>query len=235
MSPMGPEAPAPGENSPSSRNAALPRCAIQLHDVTGETGVTFRHTDGSSGKHYIVETITSGLALFDYDGDGLIDIYCPSGAPLAGTKVDKPPRHALYKNLGGWKFKDVSEEAGVACTGYGVGATAADYDNDGWPDLYVSNFGPKVLYHNNGNATFTDVTQQAAAADGSKLGAGACFLDIDGDGNLDLYVANYVQFTYQNHVFYQRQGFPEYAGPRSFQPQPHTLFHNNGNGVFTDV
>ncbi len=234
VSPMGPTAPAPAAN-PSSTGAALPQSSIQLHDVTRETGIAFRHTDGSSGQHYIVETITSGLALFDYDGDGLIDIYFPNGAPLRGTKVDKPPRHALYKNLGGWRFQDVTEQAGVACTGYGVGAVAADYDNDGWTDLYVSNFGPKVLYHNNGNGTFTDATQEAAVADGDKLGAGACFLDMDGDGDLDLYVANYVKFTYQNHVFFQRQGFPEYAGPRSFQPQPHTLFCNDGNGRFTDA
>jgi hypothetical protein len=233
MGPMGPVTSEPGGSS--SALAALPRCTIQLHDATDQTGIAFRHTDGSSGQHYIVETITSGLALFDYDGDGLIDIYFPNGAPLLGTKVDKPPRHALYKNLGGWRFKDVSQEAGVVCTAYGVGATVADYDNDGWPDLYVSDFGPKILYHNNGNGTFTDVTKEAGVADGDKVGAGACFLDMDGDGRLDLYVANYIKFTYQNHVSLVEQGFPIYAGPRSFQPQPHTLFRNNGNGTFTDV
>jgi len=234
MGPMGPLAPEPGAISPAAR-AVSSRCSIQLHDVTGQTGIAFGHTDGSSGKHYIVETITSGLALFDYDGDGLADIYFPNGAPLLGTKVDKPPRHALYKNLGGWRFIDATLEAGVACTGYGLAAVAGDYDNDGWPDLYVSNYGPKVLYRNNGNGTFTDATKEAGVADGDKVGAGTCFLDMDGDGDLDLYVANYVKFTYQNHVFFHRQGFPEYAGPRSYQPQPHTLFRNNGNGTFTDV
>jgi hypothetical protein len=236
---MGPTAPPPNVETPgtnhSSTGRALSPSTIQLHDVTRETGIDFRHTDGSSGQHYIVETITSGVALFDYDGDGLIDIYFPNGAPLRGAKVDKPPRHALFKNLGGWKFLDVSEQAGVACRGYGVGAVAGDYDDDGRTDLYVSNFGPKVLYHNNGNGTFTDATQEAGVADGDKLGAGACFLDVDGDGDLDLYVANYVKFTYENHVSYQRQGFPEYAGPRSYQPQPHTLFRNNGNGRFSNA
>lgn len=232
MGRMGPVGREPGGRSAPGTSAEGP---IRFHDVTDASGIAFHHTDGSSGKHYIVETITSGLATLDYDGDGLIDVYFPNGAPLLGTNADKPPRHALYKNLGGWRFKDVTEEAAVVCTGYGLAAAAADYDNDGWPDLYVSNYGPKVLYRNNGNGTFTNVTQWAGVADGNKVGAGAGFLDIDGDGNLDLYVANYVKFTYQNHVFFLRQGFPEYAGPRSYQPQPHTLFRNNGDGTFADV
>jgi len=232
MGRMGPLVPKPAERSGPAASSEGP---IRFHDVTDSSGIAFRHTDGSSGEHYIVETITSGLATLDYDGDGLIDLYFPNGAPLVGTKIDKPPRHALYRNLGGWRFMDVTEEAGVPCTGYGLAATAGDYDNDGRPDLYVSNYGPKVLYRNNGNGTFTDVTAQAGVADGDKVGAGVCFLDMDGDGDLDLYVANYVKFTYQNHVFFLKQGFPEYAGPRSYQPQPHTLFRNNGDGTFTDV
>jgi hypothetical protein len=123
----------------------------------------------------------------------------------------------------------------VACTGYGLGAVVADYDNDGQPDLYVSNFGPKVLYHNNGNGTFTDVTRQAGVADGDKVGAGACFLDIEGDGLLDLYVANYLKFNYQAHTLYMRQGFPEYVSPKLYPPEQHTLFRNNGDGTFADV
>jgi hypothetical protein len=210
-------------------------CPIQLREVTPDTGIAFQHTDGSSGKHYIVETVTSGLALFDYDGDGLTDIHFPNGAPLPGTQVDKPPRHALYKNLGGRRFRDVTEEAGVACTAYGMGAAAADYDNDGYTDLYVSNFGPKVLYHNNGDGAFTDVTRRAGVADGDKLGAGACFLDIDGDGNLDLFVANYVKFTFATHVAWSHGSFPEYAGPKVYPPDKQTLFRNNGDGTFTDV
>ena len=220
--------------SPTGEPASAP-CPIQLREVTGHTGIDFTHTDGSSGKRYIPESVTSGLALFDYDGDGLIDIYFPNGAPLPGTKAERAPHHHLYKNLGGWRFKDVTEEAGVGCSPYGLGAAVADYDNDGWPDLYVSNFGPKVLYHNNGDGTFTDVTRQAGVADGDRLGAGACFLDIDADGNLDLYVANYVKFTYQTHVTLARDGFPEYAGPRSYPPEQHTLFRNNGDGTFRDV
>ncbi len=223
------------DGSPSGLGRAETACLIRLRDVTGEAGITFRHTDGSSGRYYIPETVTSGLALFDYDGDGLIDIYFPNGAPLPGAKVETPPRHALYKNLGGWKFQDVTHQAGVGCTGYGMGATAGDYDNDGNQDLYVSNFGPKVLYRNNGDGTFTDVTRQAGVADGSKLGAGACFLDIDGDGDLDLFVANYVKFSYETHFIERAGGFPEYASPKAYPPERQTLYRNNGDGTFTDI
>ncbi|MCY2992289.1 MAG: CRTAC1 family protein [Planctomycetota bacterium] len=215
--------------------AAAPPWPIQLRDVTDETGITFVHTDGSSGRHYIPETVTAGLAAFDYDGDGLVDLYFPNGAPLPGTQVDQAPRHALYKNLGGWRFEDVTEQAGVACTGYGMGATVADYDGDGFPDLYVSNFGPKVLYHNHGDGTFTDATAAAGVADGAKLGAGACFLDLEGDGNLDLFVANYVKFSYASHVAFHQGSYTEYAGPKAYPPELFALFRSNGDGTFADI
>ena len=230
--------PAPTPTAPAAPAAASPEgpgCPIRLHEVTEETGIAFTHTDGSSGRRYIVESVSAGLATFDYDGDGLIDVYFPNGAPLPGASPEKPPRHALYKNLGGWRFKDVSEEAGVACTGFGLGATAGDYDNDGHPDLYVSNFGPKVLYRNNGDGTFTDVSRAAGVSDGNKVGAGVCFLDADGDGNLDLYVANYVRFSFENHVSRTLRGVPWYSGPRDYEFWPDALFRNNGDGTFTDV
>ena len=210
-------------------------CPIQLREVTDETGITFIHTDGSSGRHYIPETVTAGLATLDFDGDGLIDIYFPNGAPLPGGPAGPSPHHALYRNLGGWQFQDVTELAGVACTGYGMGATVADYDHDGFPDLYVSIFGPKVLYHNNGDGTFSDVTATAGVADGNKLGAGVCFLDIDGNGDLDLFVANYVKFTFDSHVSFHQGQYEEYAGPKVYPPELHALFRNNGNGTFADV
>jgi hypothetical protein len=235
----GADAPIPptptGTDLPHSARPPRNASWVLFHDVTHQTGITFRHTDGSSGRHYIAETVSSGLASFDYDGDGWIDIYFPNGAPLPGTNADKPPRHALYRNLGGWRFQDVSQQAGVAGTGYGLGATVGDYNNDGWPDLYVSQFGPKVLYRNNGDGTFTDVTKGAGVADGDRLGAGVCFLDIDGDGNLDLYVANYVKFTFTTHVPWSHGTYPEYAGPKVYPPENQTLLRNNGDGTFTDV
>jgi hypothetical protein len=219
----------------ASSSAAQAEGPIILRDVTPQTGITFRHTDGAGGHHYIVETFASGLATFDYDGDGLVDIYFLNGSPLRGTKADAQPTNALYRNLGGFKFADVTEEAGVGDTGHGLGVTAGDYDNDGDPDLFVNNFGPNVLYRNEGNGTFTDVTLSAGLGRNDTVGAGANFLDMDSDGDLDLFVSNYVRFTYENHVTTTIRGNPWYAGPRDFPPQPNNLFRNNGDGTFADV
>ena len=208
---------------------------IILRDVTRRTGITFQHTDGSSGRRYIVETVASGLATFDYDGDGKIDIYFLNGRPLPGAKSGAPPKNALYRNLGDWKFVDVTEKAGVGDAGYGLGVCVGDYDNDGWPDLYVNNFGPNVLYRNRGDGTFADVTQKSGVARGNRVGAGANFLDADGDGRLDLFVSNYVGFTYERHLTRTERGHPRYVGPHEYPNEHSQLFHNNGDGTFTDV
>jgi len=208
---------------------------IQLRNVLSETGIGFVHTDGSSGRRYIVETVTAGLALFDYDGDGLIDIYFVNGAPLPGATAETPPRNALYRNEGGWRFREVTDEAGVGDTGFGLGVTVADFNNNGLPDLFVNNFGPNVLYRNNGDGTFTDMTQTAGVDGGDKVGAGAAFLDIDANGNLDLYVANYVQFCFDTHIEQTQDGYPVYVGPRNYPFEPDQLYRNNGDGTFTDI
>jgi len=208
---------------------------ILLRDVTRETGITFRHTDGGSGRHYIVQTVASGVATFDYDGDGWIDIYFLNGRPLRGTRANSAPRNALYRNVGGFRFEDVTDQAGVGDLGYGLGVCAGDFDNDGWPDLYVNNYGLNVLYHNNGDGTFRDVTEAAGVERGDTVGAGANFLDIDNDGLLDLFVSNYIRFTYENHVTTVVRGAEWYAGPRDFPFQPNHLFRNRGNGSFADV
>jgi hypothetical protein len=209
---------------------------IQLRDVTRQTDIAFVHTDGSSGRRYIVETVCSGLATFDYNGDGRIDILFLNGAPLPGSPTTAPPpRNALYRNEGGWKFTDVTLAAGLSDTNYHLGVCVGDYNNDGYPDIYLNNFGPNILYRNNGNATFTDVTRAAGVVVGNHVGAGTCFLDMDGDGDLDLFVANYVGFTFENHQISHMSGFPAYVGPLHYPPTANIIYRNNGDGTFTDV
>ena len=218
-------------------SGAEPSSFIQLRDVTKQTGITFIHTDGSSGNRYIVETVASGLALFDYDNDGDVDIYFLNGAPLRGTKpFGTTPRNSLWRNDGNWKFTDATERSGLGDTGYALGVATADYDNDSDQDVYISNFGANKLYRNNGDGTFGDVTEKAGVADGDKkIGAGVAFLDMDNDGDLDLFAAHYVNFTYENHKTVRFNGHPAYVGPLDFQPTPFTLFRNNGDGTFGDV
>lgn len=211
------------------------RSPIHLVDWSDRSGVTFVHTDGGSGQAYLVEFMVAGLALFDYDNDGLIDIYLLNGAPLRGTVVEQTPRNALYRNNGDGTFTDVTERAGVGDAGYGLGVVAADVNNNGFQDLYLNNFGPNVLYRNNGDGTFTDVTWQGGVDAGDLFGAGVSFLDRNGDGNLDLYVANYVDFCYDKDVSDMLRRYRFYAGPQDYQPVPDILFGNNGDGTFSDI
>jgi enediyne biosynthesis protein E4 len=208
---------------------------IRLLDVSDQVGVTFRHTDGGHGQRYIMETVTAGLALFDYDGDGWIDIYLLNGAPLGSEETAGLPRNALYRNLGNWQFVEVTDQAGVGDTGYGLGVTVADFDNDGYPDLFINNFGPNVLYRNNGDGTFADITAQAAVAGGAEVGAGAAFLDADGDGNLELYVANYLEFSPEQHLNKTIRGIPAYVSPKVYPPAQDRLYRNQGDGTFLDI
>ncbi len=208
---------------------------VIFRDVTADTGITFQHTDGSSGRHYIMETVTAGLALFDYDNDGDMDIYFVNGAPLPGSEVDTPPTNAMYRNEGGWKFTDVTEEARVADTGFGLGVAVGDYDNDGDADIFVNNYGPNVLYRNNGDGTFTDVTREAGLGEGDFFAAGACFLDMDKDGDLDLYVSNYLELSPDLYGPRYVRGVPVYRDPRQYPACPDILYRNNGDGTFTDV
>ena len=217
------------------RAAAQDECPIRLRDVTRSSGVQFKHTHGGCGRLYVFEPMTGGLALFDYDGDGDVDVYFLNGAPLPGTEVTAPPTNALYRNDGEGRFTDVTLALGVADKGYGLGVAAADYDNDGDQDLYVNNYGPNVLYRNNGDATFTDVTTEAGVANGNQVGAGANFLDMDGDGDLDLFVSNYVSFSPEAHKVLQIVGRRAYSGPRDYSPTADNLFRNNGDGTFSDV
>ncbi|MBI1927863.1 VCBS repeat-containing protein [Candidatus Poribacteria bacterium] len=175
----------------------------------------------------------SGVALFDYDNDGALDIYFVNGCDLPPPPLLSPPspleakraRNALYRN-DGERFTEVTDEAGVGDSGYGLGCCVGDYNNDGFDDLYVTNFGPNVLYRNNGDGTFTDVTAQTGVG-GEELSSGCAFADYDNDGFLDLYVANYVQFRIEENPKCSRQGVLTYCTPEAFQGAADRLYHNN--------
>ena len=207
---------------------------ISLTAVTEAAGLEFHHVDGRSGQRYFLETVGSGTAFFDYDGDGLIDIYFVNGADLPGFSSPAPPTNRLYRNNDDGTFTDVTEQAGVGDTGYGAGCAVGDYDNDGNLDLYVTNFGANVLYRNNGDSTFTDVTQHAGVGD-DRWSLGCAFADYDNDGFVDLYVTNYIDFHFETHTNCTQKGVATYCPPESFEGVPDTLYRNNGDGTFTDV
>jgi hypothetical protein len=181
-----------------------------------------------------LETVTCGLATLDYDGDGLLDIYLPSAAPLLGKQMDVPPTNRLYRNLGGFRFQDVTEASGAGDLGFALGVVVGDYDNDGDPDIVVTNFGPTVLLENNGDGTFA---RREFAEDSAKprLGAGVAFADYDGDGALDLYVARYVDFSFDRDVSREIFGVPAAPGPTDYKPDEDALYRNDGQGGFQDV
>ncbi len=212
---------------------------IRFRDATQSSGIDFVHSDGSSGRHYIMETVASGLGLIDYNGDGWLDIYCLSGAPLPGAaQSNRPPMNALYRNNRDGTFTDVTSHSGAGVGGYCLGCVVADYDNDGFEDLFITGYGRNWLLHNNGNGTFTDVTEKAGLANSSYpgcVGAGCAFLDYDRDGNLDLYVGHYLKYDEAARKPWTLKNVPAYCNPRSFPPVGSQLYHNNGDGTFTDV
>jgi hypothetical protein len=217
-----------------------------FREVAAETGLNFHHFNGATGNHYMPEIMAPGVALFDYDNDGDLDIYLVQGTRLDqhGKLIAEPPSgwkpgNRLFRNLlsetGKLQFVDVTEKAGVGHVGYGMGVAVGDYDNDGFLDLYVTNFGRNVLYHNNGNGTFTDVTAQAGVED-SHWSTSAAWLDFDGDGWLDLFVCNYVDFTVEgNRACVSPAGEPDYCTPKAYHAVPSRLFRNLRNGRFEDV
>ena len=206
---------------------------IRFTDITAELGINFRHVNGESGQKYFIEPIGSGVALFDYDNDDDLDLYLVNGSDLPGIVSPIPPTNHLYRNDGS-TFTDVTTEASIGNTGYGLGCCVGDYNNDGFTDLYITNYGANVLYRNNGNGTFTDVAEHAGVS-GNLFSSGCTFVDIDIDGDLDLYVVNYVQFDPETNPECTRQRIRTYCTPEALLGVADVLYLNDGDGTFTDV
>jgi hypothetical protein len=212
-------------------------------DVTFALGVHFRYISSHTSKHYLPETMGAGVALFDYDNDGRLDIFLVNGAPLADPipKGSVPQKsgpqywNRLFHQKQDGTFEDVTEKAGLQGLGYGMGVAVGDYDNDGFEDLYVTAYGGNKLYHNNGDGTFTDVTEKAGVA-GSGWSTSAAWVDLDNDGLLDLVVLRYVQWDFDDiWCGEHKEGYRSYCHPDYFQPITPLVFHNEGNGHFTEV
>ena len=220
---------------------------IQFVDATAAAGITFRHVDGRTGEKFLIETLGSGALFFDFDVDGALDLYIVNATHIPPPVSEKTlqihsplPQNILYRNNGDGTFTDITDRAGVGDTGYGVGCAAADVNNDGYPDIYVTNYGRNCLYYNNGDGTFTDVTQKSGVGD-ERWGTSCAFLDYDLDGYLDLYVVNYMKFSVAENEWWETRGIRTYCSPTDqiagshFVSEPDILYRNNGDGTFTDV
>ncbi|HET7213798.1 MAG TPA: CRTAC1 family protein [Terriglobia bacterium] len=210
---------------------------IQFRNVAAGSGMDFVLENSPTPSKHLIETMAGGVAAFDYDGDGLTDLYFTNGASWPSLEKTSP-RHwnRLYRNLGGFHFQDVTEKANVAGAGYSMGASAADYDNDGHIDLLVTGVGRNILYHNRGDGTFEDVTAQAGIKS-SPWSIGAAWFDYDNDGLLDLFVLNYLHWSPKSEPYCgdSTRQLRVYCSPTVFEGLPNALYHNEGNGKFRDV
>ena len=237
-----------GAQRPGDRDAVIPSAKIihckgrtvpQFTDVTASAGIHFTHTYDPD-KRYIVDSMGGGVVLFDYDRDGWLDIYFSNNATVEMALHNQPSHGALYRNNHDGTFTDVTAASGLSTSCFGMGGAVGDYNNDGWPDLYLTCLGGNVLYRNNGDGTFTDVTAKAGVRDG-RWSTGAAFGDYDGDGRIDLMVANYVDFhlndlpRFGSESYCKYRGLDVQCGPRGLAGGGDSLFHNNGDGTFTDV
>jgi hypothetical protein len=225
--------------------AASPRTAEQIPKHTSAlfvkvpptaSGIAWRHVNGRSPEYYLPETTGAGCAFLDFDNDGWMDIYLVNSGRCDFYDPQPPLRNALYRNNRDGTFTDVAEEAGVRGNGYGMGVAVGDYDGDGFPDIYVTQYGRSILYHNNGDGTFTDVTEKAGVA-APGWSSSAVWFDYDNDGKLDLFVCRFVDFDKAKNKFCgnERTGERYYCFPRVYLPARCWLFHNNGDGTFKDV
>ncbi len=210
---------------------------VTFVDIAAELGVDLQNITGDSEQTYIVDTMMGGSAFLDYDQDGDLDLYILNGSKVVGFAEGNYPRNAFYRN-DGTAFTDITQATGLGDTGWGMGCTVADYDNDGDPDIYITNYGKNVLYNNQGDGTFKDVTDYAAVGDDG-FGTGCTFFDYNSDGYLDLYVANYVDFKHfidtTPNKSYTWKGLRVHFGPRGMKGGADVFYHNNGDGTFSDL
>jgi hypothetical protein len=207
---------------------------VQFSNIAEKAGIHFKHQNGATPEKHLPETMGGGGLFFDYNNDGWLDLFLVNGGSFVDKRVAAGARHRLYRNNGDGKFTDVTESSGIGISGFGMGACAADYDNDGRTDLYVTAVGANKLYHNTGKNSFTDVTNVAGVAAGM-WSTSCAFGDIDNDGDADLYVARYVDFTVSNNkvcILVERRA---YCHPHLYNPLPDLLYRNNGDGTFTDI
>jgi hypothetical protein len=230
------------QNSTTPSDASIPAPA-KFSDVTSALGVNFQYLASHTSKKYLLETMGSGVALFDYDNDGRLDIFLINAAPLTDSmptdaipqKTEPAYWNRLYHQKSDGTFEDVTEKAGLQGVGYGMGVAVGDYDNDGYEDLYVTAYGGNRLYHNNGNGTFSDVTEKAGVG-ASGWSTSAAWVDLDNDGLLDLVVLRYLKWDFKD-IFCgeHREGYRAYCHPDLFQPISPLVYHNDGNGKFSEV
>jgi enediyne biosynthesis protein E4 len=219
----------------SIAKAQSAEAGVTFQDVTAKAGIRFVHNNGAFGKKFLPETVGPGVAFIDYDNDGWPDIFLVNGTdwPGHGQKHTAPK---LYHNNHDGTFTDVTHKAGLDVEMYGIGAAVGDYDNDGYDDLFVTAYGQSHLFHNNGNGTFTDVTQKAGLGGVKEFSTSAAWVDYDKDGKLDLVVGNYVQWTPETDLYCTMDGKSKsYCTPESYKGTSVRLWHNNGNGTFSDV
>ena len=222
----------------SKQNLVLPPANEDFfQEIIKFSGIDFTHTIGDEHLSNLVESVGGGAVFLDYDMDGYLDIYLSNGNYIENFSMneDHPPvktsKNGLFRNRGDGTFEDVTKKARVGDQGYGMGMTVGDFDNNGYPDIYISNYGVNVLYQNKGNGTFSDITKKAGVG-GNECSVGAVWMDYDNDGFLDLYVGNYIEFDPQYNYYYAPDGFP---GPMAYDGQADVLYHNEGDGTFKDV
>jgi hypothetical protein len=211
---------------------------VTFTDIASAAGITFVHDNAATSEKYLIETMGAGCAWIDYDQDGFLDLYLVNSTSTPLYTPTRPLRGALYRNNGDGTFVDVTERAGVGAGSlFGMGAAVGDYDNDGFPDLFVLGWGRCILYRNDGDGTFRDVTEKAKVANPGRWASSAAWLDYDGDSRLDLVIANYVDWTYGSNFYCGDRGpaLRSYCHPNAYQGQPATLYRNNGDGTFTDA